>query len=122
MNKAFAEQVTEVAQQVAIVPEQPFYMQFLPIIFIFIIFYFLLIRPQMKKQKEQQALINSLKKGDKVVFAGGLVGTFVKDEEDGLAEIELAKDLKVKVLKPTITSMLSKPVTAEDKPKKSKKA
>lgn len=115
MNNAIAEQVTEV---VTTVPEQPFYMQFLPIILIFLIFYFLIIRPQMKKQKEQQALIDSLKKGDKVVFAGGLVGTFIKDE-DGIAEIELNKDIKVKALKPTITSMATTAPAAKEKPKKS---
>jgi preprotein translocase subunit YajC len=87
-------------------------MNFVPIILIFLIFYFLLIRPQAKKQKEQQALINSVKRGDKVIISGGIVATFIKDEEDGLVEVELAKDLRIKALKHTITSIINRDAQA----------
>jgi len=58
--------------------------QFLPLIILFGIFYFLIIRPQQKQQKEHQEMLNSLKKGDKIVTAGGLIAEVVKAEEDYL--------------------------------------
>ena len=69
------------------------------------IFYFLLIRPQMKQQKEHREKIESVKKGDQVVTAGGLVGKVVK-VDDTYADIELAKDVRVKALKATIGDII----------------
>ncbi len=97
----------EIAQSTGSLIEGSALMNFVPIILIFLIFYFLLIRPQIKKQKEQQALINSVKSGDQVIIAGGIVGTYLK-EEGNIAEIALSKDVRVKALKNTITSVSNK--------------
>lgn len=79
----------------------PGWLQFLPIIGMIAIFWFLLIRPQMRRQKEHQAKIAAVKKGDQVVTAGGLVGKVTK-VDDTYAEIEIAQGVRVKVVKATI--------------------
>jgi preprotein translocase subunit YajC len=82
--------------------------QFLPIILIFVIFYFLLIRPQQKKMKEHRAMVEALRRGDQVVTSGGIVAKVSKVQEDGMVEVEIADGVKVKVLKHTITTVLNK--------------
>jgi preprotein translocase subunit YajC len=79
----------------------PGWIQFLPIVGMIVIFWFLLIRPQMRRQKEHQAKIASVKKGDQVVTAGGLVGKVTKVDEH-YAEIEIAQGVRVKAVKATI--------------------
>ena len=83
--------------------------QFLPLILIFGIMYFLLIRPQQKKLKEHQAMVAALRRGDQVVTQGGIVGkvTKVKDEE-GEIEVEIAKGVNVKIVRSTIAQVLNK--------------
>jgi len=71
-------------------------MQFVPIIALFAIFYFLIIRPQQKAQKEHQEMLNSLKKGDKIVTNGGLIADVVKPEEDFI-KIKINDDVVVKL-------------------------
>ncbi|MDP3198002.1 preprotein translocase subunit YajC [Tabrizicola sp.] len=82
--------------------------QFLPIILIFVIFYFLLIRPQQKKMKEHRAMVEALRRGDQVVTSGGIVAKVSKVQDDGMVEVEIADGVKVKVLKHTITTVLNK--------------
>jgi len=84
---------------------QPGWLSFLPLIGMVLIFWFLLIRPQMKRQKEHQAKIASVKKGDQVVTGGGLVGKVTK-VDDNYAEIELAQGVRVKAVKHTITDIV----------------
>ncbi|RPF72430.1 preprotein translocase subunit YajC [Aurantiacibacter spongiae] len=79
----------------------PGWMQFLPIIGMVVIFWFLLFRPQMKRAKEHQAKIAGIKKNDQVVTAGGLVGRVVRVDDD-YAEIEIAQGVRVKAVKSTI--------------------
>ena len=79
----------------------PGWLQFLPIIGMVAIFWFLIIRPQMQRQKQHQAKINAVKKGDQVVTAGGLVGKVIKVDEQ-YAEIEIAQGVRVKAVKSTI--------------------
>ena len=79
----------------------PGWLQFLPIIGMVAIFWFLLIRPQMRRQKEHQAKIASVKKGDQVVTAGGLLGKVTK-VDDQYAEIEIAQGVRVKAVKSTL--------------------
>ena len=81
-------------------------LQFLPIIGMVLIFWFLLFRPQMKRQKEHQAKIASVKKNDRVVTAGGIVGKVVKVDDD-YAEVEIAPNTRVKVVKATIGDILA---------------
>ena len=82
--------------------------QFVPLILIFAIMYFLLIRPQQKKVKEHQAMVAGLRRGDQVVPQGGLIGKVVKVKDDGELEVELAENVKVRVVQSTIATVVSK--------------
>ena len=79
----------------------PGWVQFLPIVGIMVVFWFLMIRPQMRQQKAQRDKIAAVKKGDQVVTAGGLLGKVIKVDEQ-YAEIEIAPGVKVKAVKSTI--------------------
>ena len=83
----------------------PAWIQWLPIIGMILIFWFLIIRPQMKRQKEHQQKIEGLKKGDQVVTAGGLVGKVAK-VDDTYAEIDIAQGVRVKAVKSTIGDII----------------
>ena len=82
--------------------------QFIPLILIFAIMYFLLIRPQQKKVKEHQQMVEALRRGDQVVTQGGLIGKVAKVKEDNEVEVELAEGVKVRVVKSTIAQVLTK--------------
>lgn len=82
--------------------------QFLPIVLIFVIFYFLLIRPQQKKMKDHRAMVEALRRGDQVVTSGGIVAKVSKVQDDGMVEVEIADGVKVKVVRHTITQVLNK--------------
>ncbi|MEL6508991.1 MAG: preprotein translocase subunit YajC [Pseudomonadota bacterium] len=82
--------------------------QFIPLILIFAIMYFLLIRPQQKKVKEHQAMVAALRRGDQIVTQGGLIGKVVKVKEDNEVEVELADGVKVRVVQSTVAQVLSK--------------
>jgi preprotein translocase subunit YajC len=82
--------------------------QFVPLILIFAIMYFLLIRPQQKKVKEHAAMVAGLRRGDQVVTQGGLIGKVVKVKDDGEIEVELAENVKVRVVQSTIATVVSK--------------
>ncbi|WP_298936143.1 preprotein translocase subunit YajC [uncultured Ruegeria sp.] len=83
--------------------------QFLPLILIFAIMYFLLIRPQQKKMKEHQAMVEAVRRGDQVVTQGGLIGKVSKVKEgDNEIEVEIADGVKVRVVKSTIAQVLNK--------------
>ena len=75
--------------------------QLIPLILIFIIFYFFLIRPQQKKVKEHKVMVEGLKRGDKVITSGGIVGTVERIIENDRAEILIADNVKVEVIKST---------------------
>lgn len=80
---------------------------FLPLIAIFAIFYFLMIRPQQRKMKLHREMVANLRRGDKVVTAGGFIGTVAKVHDDEL-EVEIAKDVKVRVVRGTISEVVNK--------------
>jgi preprotein translocase subunit YajC len=83
--------------------------QFAPLILIFAIMYFLLIRPQQKKLKDHQAMVAALRRGDQVVTAGGLIGKVSKVKDDGKEiEVELSEGVKVRVVQNTIAQVLNK--------------
>ncbi|MEO9778366.1 MAG: preprotein translocase subunit YajC [Sedimentitalea sp.] len=82
--------------------------QFLPLILIFAIMYFLLIRPQQKKVKQHQAMVEAVRRGDQIVTQGGLIGKVVKVKDDNEVEVELAENVKVRVVKSTIATVMSK--------------
>jgi len=85
---------------------------FVPILLIFLIMYLLMIRPQQKKVKEHRAMVEALRRGDQVVTAGGVIGKVTK-VMDNEVEVELAKDVRVRVIKHTISSVMSKTEPAE---------
>ena len=75
--------------------------QFIPLILIFVIFYFFLIRPQQKKVKEHKAMVESLKRGDKVVTSGGITGTVERLIDNDKVEVAIAENVKVEIVKST---------------------
>ncbi len=78
---------------------------FLPLILIFLVFYFLLIRPQQKKEKERKNMINTLKKGDYVVTTGGVYGTVVSIKPNAI-ELKIDENVKIQLLKNAVTSLV----------------
>jgi preprotein translocase subunit YajC len=82
--------------------------QFIPLILIFVIFYFFLIRPQQKKVKEHKSMVEGLKRGDKVVTSGGITGTIERVVDNDKVEVEIAENVKVEIVKATgIQSLLN---------------
>ena len=75
--------------------------QFIPLILIFVIFYFFLIRPQQKKVKEHKAMVENLKRGDKVITSAGIIGTVERIIDNEKAEVQIAENVKVEVIKAT---------------------
>jgi len=82
-------------------------MSFLPFIIIFILFYFMLIRPQMKQAKDHRSMISALKKGDEVAMSSGIIGKIIS-LSDQFATIEIAKAVEIKIQKQTIQTLLPK--------------
>jgi preprotein translocase subunit YajC len=91
------------------------FQDFIPLILIFAIMYFLLIRPQQKKVKQHQNMVSSLRRGDQVVTQGGLMGKVTKVKEENEIEVEVADGVKVRVVQNTIAQVLSKTEPAKDK-------
>jgi preprotein translocase subunit YajC len=92
------------------------FQSFIPLILIFVVFYFLLIRPQQKKAKDHKTVLDALRRGDRVVTAGGVVGLVTKvTEGDREVTVEIADGVRVKVIRDMIASVLSKtePVAAK---------
>ncbi len=83
-------------------------LQFAPLLLIFVIFYFLLIRPQQQRVKTHQQMVESVRRGDTVVTAGGIVGKVAKVKDDGELMVEIADNVQVRVLKSTLTEVRSK--------------
>ncbi len=81
--------------------------QFVPLILIFVIFYFFLIRPQQKKVKEHKGMVMSLKRGDEVITSGGIVGKIEKVHEDDKVDLLISEGVTVTVIKSTVQNLLS---------------
>ena len=82
--------------------------QFIPLILIFIIFYFFLIRPQQKRVKDQRSMVEGLKRGDEIITSGGIIGIIDRVLEDDRIEVTISNDVKVQIIRSTITSILKK--------------
>jgi len=82
--------------------------QFVPLILIFVIFYFFLIRPQQKKVKEHKSMVAALKRGDEVITSGGIVATIERVHEDDKIDLLISENVTVKVVKSTIQNLLTK--------------
>jgi preprotein translocase subunit YajC len=97
-------------------------MTFAPLVVIFIIFYFLMIRPQQKKQKDHQAMVRAAKRGDRIVTSGGILGVITKaNDADNDVEVEIAQGVKVRVVRSAISDIVNrnpeaaKPAVTKDK-------
>jgi preprotein translocase subunit YajC len=86
-----------------------FFVSLLPLVLIFVVFYFLLIRPQQRKMKAHRDLIASIKRGDKILTNGGIIGTVVKVEGDDTFLVEIAKDVRVQVARGMVADLANKP-------------
>ena len=82
--------------------------QFIPLILIFVIFYFFLIRPQQKRVKDHKTMVESLKRGDEVITSGGIIGIVERVMEDDRIEVIIGEGTKVQIIRSTITSLLKK--------------
>ena len=107
------------AQAGGLFDSQSAMIQFLPLVLIFVVFYFLLIRPQQTRQKETRSMLSQLKRGDRVVTAGGIVGRVsqvpapVDSKPSREVEVEIASGVKAMVVRDTITGVVN-PVPAND--------
>lgn len=99
------ESVAYAADAVEGAPQVNPLVQFMPIILMFVIFYFLLIRPQQKKQKELQTMITQLKKGDKVITTGGILGTISSIQDDYVVLTIGCSETKIEILKSAIAGL-----------------
>lgn len=89
-------------------------MSFVPILLIFVIMYFLMIRPQQKKLKEHKAMVTGLRRGDQVVTSGGLIGKVTRvDDQKNEIEVEIAPNVRVRVVRSTVSQVVSKTEPAE---------
>lgn len=84
------------------------FMQFMPLILIFVVFYFLLIRPQQRKMKEHKAMLESVRRGDRVVTGGGIIGVVTKVGPDDELQVEIAENVRVRCLRSTVNMVLTK--------------
>ncbi|HTZ34776.1 MAG TPA: preprotein translocase subunit YajC [Stellaceae bacterium] len=84
-------------------------LQFLPLVLIFVVFYFLLIRPQQQKQKQHRSMLDALRRGDRVVTGGGIIATVNRVTSADEVEVDIAQGVRVRVLRSTISSVLAKP-------------
>ena len=82
--------------------------QFIPLVLIFVIFYFFLIRPQQKRVKDHKAMVESLKRGDEVITSGGIIGIVDRVMEDDRIEVTISENTKVQIIRSTVTSLLKK--------------
>ncbi|MBN7784014.1 MULTISPECIES: preprotein translocase subunit YajC [Ponticoccus] len=87
--------------------------QFVPLILIFVIMWFLLIRPQQKKIKDHQKMVEALRRGDQVVTQGGIIGKVSKVKDNNEIEVEVAEGVRLRVVKSTVAQVLSKTEPAE---------
>jgi len=85
--------------------------QFIPLILIFVIFYFFLIRPQQKKAKEHKLMVASLKRGDEVITSGGIIGRVERILGDDKIDLSISESVTIQVVQSTIQSLLNKPDT-----------
>jgi len=87
--------------------------QFMPLLLIFVVFYFLLIRPQQKKMKMQKEMLGALRRGDRVVTGGGIIGTISKVKSDTEVQVEISDGVKVIIARDTIATVMAKTEPAD---------
>ena len=90
------------------------FVSFLPLILIFVLFYFLLIRPQQKKMKEHKEMINKIKRGDEIVTAGGVFAKVSRVIDENKIEAQISSNVKIIISRPTITSVINNSTEANN--------
>ncbi|NOZ43553.1 MAG: preprotein translocase subunit YajC [Alphaproteobacteria bacterium] len=88
--------------------------QFIPIILVIAVMYFLMVRPQQKRAKEHKAMVSALRRGDHVITSGGIVAKVSKVIDDKEIELEIAPGVKIKIIRSTISTVVGKPAPAND--------
>jgi preprotein translocase subunit YajC len=83
--------------------------QFLPLVLIFVVFYFLLIRPQQRKAKDHRVMLDALRRGDRIVTGGGIIGTVARADNPEEVTVDIAEGVRVRIVRSTITNVLAKP-------------
>jgi len=101
------------AQAAGAAPQAGLFESMMPLVLIFGVFYFLLIRPQQKKQKMHREMLGSIRRGDRIVTGGGILGTVVKVISDGELKVEIADGVKVRVDRGLVSSVIAKPEAAD---------
>lgn len=98
------------------------FMSVLPLVLIFVVFYFFLIRPQQKKAQQQKEMISAIRRGDRIVTSGGLIGTVTKVVNDQELQVEIDQDVKIRVVRSMVTEVISRgaPVSESTKEEKVK--
>jgi len=96
------------------------FMSLAPLLLIFVVFYFFLIRPQQKKAQEQRNLLSSLKRGDRIITNGGIIGVITKVVNDQELQVEIAEGVRVRVARGMVANLLSKSEIASDVSEESK--
>ena len=102
ISPAYAQGMTGLMDQNAL-------LQLLPLVLVFVVVYFLLIRPQQKKQKDHRTTLDALRRGDRIVTGGGIVGTVSKVVSPEEVEVDIAAGVRVRIVRSTIASVLAKP-------------
>ena len=128
VNNAYADDVTttsstSTSSAAGTLPQGDIIGMVLPFVFIFIVFYFLILRPQQRKYKMHQAMVSGIRRGDNVVTSGGILGKVAKvDTDAGVIQVEIADDVTVKILASTITTVVNdKPTNDNSVDKNDKK-
>jgi len=100
-----------------------FLIQLLPLVLIFVVFYFLIIRPQQKKVKEHKAMIDAMKRGDRIVTSGGMIGTVQRVVNDREAVIEISDGVRVRIIRSMVAEIMAKTEAAgpDEKSEKAEK-
>ncbi|HEY9079858.1 preprotein translocase subunit YajC [Magnetovibrio sp.] len=101
------------AQTAGAAPGGDLFAQIMPLLLIFVVFYFLLIRPQQKKMKMQKEMLAAVRRGDRVVTGGGIIGTVTKVKSDSEVQVEIADGIRVTVVRDTITTVMAKTEPAD---------
>lgn len=120
ISNAFAQEAAATAATAA--AQQPGLLaNMVPLILIIVVFYVFMIRPQQKRLRQHQEMVEGLRRGDKVITGGGIVGVVSKIEDEQHVMVDIAPDVRVKVVRSTITTVLDRTQPAnEDKPSKKK--
>lgn len=110
----FNEAIAQTADAGAAATQGFDFMSILPFALLIVVFYFLLIRPQQKRMKEHKSMVDNLRRGDRVVSAGGLIGTISRVGEGEEVEVEIASGVVVTIVKSTITTVINKTAAGKD--------